>query len=333
MIIVRNRELLIPREEFNIGTNYDGNTETREFRLNRVTAGGIDLTNLTFKLDIKYSNGNTDTAYLDKVYPDTEDNTEENNKPDTGGSDCECDTAKILVIPPFPVPHKPPKPNNEYINLILTVTNNMLQVPGSVLIQIRGYTDDGQLKWTSYQGAFYVEEAINTPAEYTGTLTELEQLEVKISKVLNSEEAREEAEAKREESEAERKQDFDNAVKEFEEDADKAFKEFEDKQIDLTKYANLSKSYAIGGSGIRDGEDTDNSKYYSEQSKESKDTAKEYMDKSKEYMEDTAKFLNATAPNFHVDFDDGLLKYNKESSYSFSINADSGSLEYYLIGG
>lgn len=330
MIIVRNRELLIPREEFNIGTNYDGNTETREFRLNKVTAGGIDITNLTFKLDIKYSNGNTDTAYLDKVYPETADDTEEDI---TDADSCECDTAKILVIPPFPVPKEPPKPVNEYISLILTVTKNMLQVPGSMLVQLRGYSDDGQLKWTSYQGAFYVEEAINTPAEYTGSLTELEQLETKIQKVFDSEEAREEAEANRKEAETKREQDFDDAVDKFKEDADNAFQEFEDKQIDLTKYANLSKSYAVGGSGIRDGEDTDNSKYYSEQSKISTDTAKEYMDKSKEYMEDTAKFLNATAPNFHVDFDDGRLKYNKDSSYSFSINADSGDMEYYLIGG
>lgn len=33
--------------------------------------------------------------------------------------------------------------------------------------------------------------------------------------------------------------------------------------------ANLSQSYAIGGSGVRDGEDTDNSKYYSEQASKS----------------------------------------------------------------
>ena len=57
------------------------------------------------------------------------------------------------------------------------------------------------------------------------------------------------------------------------------------------------------------------------------------MDKSKEYMEEVVKFLNAIAPDFHVDFDDGKVKYNKDSSYSFSINVDSGDMEYYLIGG
>ena len=41
--------------------------------------------------------------------------------------------------------------------------------------------------------------------------------------------------------------------------------------------AKLSQSYAIGGSGVRDGEDTDNSKYYSEQAGKSASSAAESM--------------------------------------------------------
>lgn len=314
MIIVRNRELLIPREEFNIGTNYDTETETREFRLNKVTQGGVDITNLSFNLDIKYANGNTDTACLDKIYPETE--TEEDTKI---SDNCDCDTKKVLVIPPFPVP-KPPKPlETDYITLVLTVNKNMLQVPGAVLIQIRGYSDDGLVKWSSYQGAFFVESAINTPTTYSGNLTELEQLEVNVTKVLKSEEARAEAETKREE-------DFKTAIDEFDQNAQKALDDFEQKQIDLTKYANESKSYAVGSTGSREGEDTDNSKYYSE-------IAKDAENKAKDYMDVTAKYAAATAPDFHVDYDDGHVKYNKASSYDFKIDTESGDIIYSLIGG
>lgn len=302
MIIVRNRELLIPREEFNIGTSYDDNTETREFRLEAVTAGGVDIRNLLFKLDIKYANGKTDTALLDKVLPESV--TEPAEPPKD-----ECtDSTKILVIPPFPVPKPPIKPINEYITLILTVTKNMLQVPGSVLIQIRGYSDDGLLKWTSYQGALFVEEAINTPGTYSGNLTELEQLEKNIDNVIQSEAARQAAETKREE-------DFKAAINDFNND-----------RQELKDYSVTSKSYAVGGTASREGEDTDNAKYYSEHASTSEANAKEYM-------ETTARFMNAIAPNFHTDFTDGNLYYNKESTYVFNIDSGSGNLEYDLIGG
>lgn len=42
---------------------------------------------------------------------------------------------------------------------------------------------------------------------------------------------------------------------------------------EATDQATLSKSYAVGGTGIRDGEDVDNSKYYSEQASTSASTA------------------------------------------------------------
>lgn len=149
MIIVKNRELLIPREEFNIGTSYDSGTEVRMFRLEKVTAGGIDLSGLSFHLDIKYTNGSEDTAFLQKL-EDTDD----------------------------------------YINLQLDIASTMLQVPGTVLVQIRALTPDGTLRWSSYPGAFFVEDHINTPASYTGDLTELEQIEAYIE---NREQLRQQA--------------------------------------------------------------------------------------------------------------------------------------------
>lgn len=164
MIIVRNRELLIPREEYNIGTNYDGNAEQRLFRIDRITSGGVDLSNLAFRLDLKYANDGTDTAFLDVV-----------------------------------------EITDDYINMQLNVVNSMLQVPGTVLVQIRALTQDGKVKWTSYPGAFFVEDAINSPAQYEGDLSELEQIEAAISAaetaVQIAEAARVEAENAREAAE------------------------------------------------------------------------------------------------------------------------------------
>lgn len=169
MIEVINRELLIPREEFNIGTNYDDASEVRTFHLKRVTAGGIDLANLSFSLDILYANDEKDSADLDIEVTEKD------------------------------------------INLTLTVVNSMLQVPGSVIVQLRALTDDGTVKWTSYPGAFFVEDAINTPASYTGDLTVLERLETEWNATkaaelarVAAETARQAAEEAREEAEQDR---------------------------------------------------------------------------------------------------------------------------------
>jgi len=66
MIIVRNRELLIPKAEQYIGTTYDENAEYRQFLIDRVTPGGVDLANLVFTLDIEYSNGSKNSVAMTK---------------------------------------------------------------------------------------------------------------------------------------------------------------------------------------------------------------------------------------------------------------------------
>ncbi len=160
MIEVINRELLIPREEYNIGTNYDNQSDVRLFHLKRVTSGGIDLGNLAFALDIRYANDATDTALLDKEVTDKD------------------------------------------IVLTLTIINSMLQVPGTVMVQIRALGADGTVKWTSYLGALFVEDAINFPASYTGQISEIERLEAEFAEIYASEAERKLAETGREDAEA-----------------------------------------------------------------------------------------------------------------------------------
>lgn len=154
--------MVIPREEFNIGTNYDTNSEARIFHMKRVTSGGVDLANLSFVLDLRYANDKADTAALVKETTDKD------------------------------------------INLSLSIVKNMLQVPGSVIVQIRALNADGNVKWTSYPGAFFVEDAINTPAKYEGKLTELERFEADYETYKNAEAGRVAAEEARVAAEKER---------------------------------------------------------------------------------------------------------------------------------
>ena len=50
-------------------------------------------------------------------------------------------------------------------------------------------------------------------------------------------------------------------------------------------YKNLSESYAKGGTGTREGEDTDNAKYYSEQAATSATTSQTYSEKTQEWAD------------------------------------------------
>ena len=63
MITVRGRELIIPEIERQIGTPYDSCAETRQIKINRQTVGGIDISHLDFRLDLRYGN---------EVHPDTD---------------------------------------------------------------------------------------------------------------------------------------------------------------------------------------------------------------------------------------------------------------------
>lgn len=135
MIIVKNRELLIPNNERYIGTTYDTETENRIFQVPRYSQRGVDLAALTFRLDIQYANESYDTIVLDK------------------------EIGEAFVI------------------LIWRITSATLQVPGTMYIGLRAVDDEATVKWSSFSAAMYVERHLNTPGNYGGGLTEIEQME------------------------------------------------------------------------------------------------------------------------------------------------------------
>ena len=71
MITIKNRKLIIPKEDRVIGTVSDNNSETRIFVIDRYLANGIDLAALTFGMDMEYEDGTTRNAtYLTKEVTD-----------------------------------------------------------------------------------------------------------------------------------------------------------------------------------------------------------------------------------------------------------------------
>ncbi len=97
--------------------------------------------------------------------------------------------------------------------------------------------------------------------------------------------------------------------------------------------AALSRSWAVGGTGTRPGEDTNNSKYHSEQSKSSSDAAKETLKEVEKAGNDAVDKINnafvTIAPNFVVDLSTGHLMYDAENfGYIFQVNTTNGHLEW-----
>ena len=96
------------------------------------------------------------------------------------------------------------------------------------------------------------------------------------------------------------------------------------KETLLKGEALLSQSYARGGTGLRAGEDTDNSMYYSNVSKSASAEATKSSQEAIGLLEETK--LHGVYTAFSVDFETGEVKYISPS-YKFNINKENGELE------
>ena len=270
MIIVKGREMLIPNNERYIGTVYDNQSENRQILIPRFSERGVDLANLTFRMDLEYPNEGKDTVLLDREVSD------------------------------------------ETILLTWEITESQVQQTGTIFAQIRAGDDNVDVRWSTFRAAFYNEAHINTPSTYTGDLTELEQLEAKVSAVLNSEEQRQENEIARQEAEEGRAE----AEEQREADFDAAIEEFNREKSDLYDYMVMSKSWAVGDTGAREGEDTNNSKYWAQRSNASAEAAAISAGVAESYAD-------IVIPTFYVDFNTMELMQNETSDrLVFSLSED-----------
>ena len=269
MIIIKNREMLIPDSEQHLGTTYDAETEVRQFKIPRVNAG-IDLSDLTFNLDIKYPDATLDTVLMTKDV---------------------TDTAIILTW---------------------DITNRQLAQEGTLFVQMRAYDENVTARWSTFKAPFYVDGHFQTPKHYDGDLSELEQLEAKVSNVLNSEEQRQENEAARQEAEEGRAE----AEEQREADLDAAIAEFNQEKSDLYDWMVMSKSWAVGDTESREGEDTNNSMYWSQRSNASAEAAAISAGVAESYAD-------IVIPTFYVDFNTMELMQNETSDrLVFSLSED-----------
>lgn len=88
----------------------------------------------------------------------------------------------------------------------------------------------------------------------------------------------------------------------------------------------LAESYAHGGTGVRAGEDTDNSKYFSNVSRSASEDSKIVAAEARGLLEETQEKTIFTL--FEVDFASGCLMYISHN-YAFDVNEETGYLDVY----
>lgn len=87
----------------------------------------------------------------------------------------------------------------------------------------------------------------------------------------------------------------------------------------------LSQSYAVGGTGMRLGEDTDNSKYYSQVASNLYGEAMSVLNRAESTLEEVNKKITSTV--FRVNLETGHLEYDSPN-YEFLVNPITGNLEW-----
>lgn len=128
------------------------------------------------------------------------------------------------------------------------------------------------------------------------------------------------------ESETAAKESEKNAAA-SEANAEKSKQTASEKAKEASDSADLSKSYAVGGTGTREGEDTDNSKYYSEQSGEYLNKVETAGENALDAIENA---LKAAKPEFVTSVENGHLYY-KGGRFVFRVDENNGHLKWGLM--
>jgi hypothetical protein len=85
--------------------------------------------------------------------------------------------------------------------------------------------------------------------------------------------------------------------------------------------AKLSESWVRGLTGVRQGEDSNNSEFFSKQSRTEADRAKEEADRAQQYA-------GITIPNIYINFASRDLEYTSAEDIVFEINYQTRNLEW-----
>ncbi len=104
-----------------------------------------------------------------------------------------------------------------------------------------------------------------------------------------------------------------------------------------TSMANAARSWAVGSGGtVREGDETDNSEFYSRQSHDSAELSKDYYQKTKQAGDNAINAINNAmnninqgVPKFWINPNDGIL-YHTPSRFAWRVNRTTGQLEWGL---
>ena len=98
--------------------------------------------------------------------------------------------------------------------------------------------------------------------------------------------------------------------------------------------ATQAQSYAVGGTGTRDNENTDNAKYYKEQAQSVGNAVPTYLSQisaaGESQLSRIQDALDDATVNFQVDLSTGHLNYTGCSRFVFDVNETNGHLEWRL---
>lgn len=98
--------------------------------------------------------------------------------------------------------------------------------------------------------------------------------------------------------------------------------------------ATQAQSYAVGGTGTRDNENTDNAKYYKEQAQSVGNAVPTYLSQisaaGESQLDRIQDALDDATVNFQVDLSTGHLNYTGCSRFVFDVNETNGHLEWRL---
>lgn len=98
--------------------------------------------------------------------------------------------------------------------------------------------------------------------------------------------------------------------------------------------ATQAQSYAVGNTGTRDNENTDNAKYYKEQAQSVGNAVPTYLSQisaaGESQLSRIQDALNEATVNFQVDLSTGHLMYSGCEEFVFNVNQTNGHLEWRL---
>ena len=120
-----------------------------------------------------------------------------------------------------------------------------------------------------------------------------------------------------------------NAAKDFAENARNYADSASISESNSDTSAKLSQSYAVGEGGVRDGEDTDNSKYYKEQAElyatQSSDLLEDIKKEHTDTLKDIEDAVSGKIADFKVDLETGHLLY---TGGAFNFHVNNGHLNW-----